>query len=479
MPNSPENIQVTPGFTWLLKHSQAQSSPSLDAPEHYHWKGLLLQSFEFIAAENTYRLLSDGGFRHLTADKPYWHDYIASLHQWNMRRWNDGDDFLVDEIGHPMQGAVSSFIEIQNDPRQRNLRIGRSKEYWHSRFKALLWATAYSTQQKVGPLGEAALGSDGGETYVPGCAFPCPSYIPGKTKYTNNTGWTDFIATPVIGELWVLFEDSIDRYISDPLEERHPRSYFPKIVRGALNPTRTAANLARGKSPWYRDFQQVNAAAPPAVHFLREDPGQNAPRWELFPHFSALSLPVNEPNCSPCRSITTGIGLGASYRIARWLDLDADLNRQPNASPLPSDRAGGNAILGTFGIRSGIQTRNYALKVALRPGFLSYSRAYLTSPSGYHLISTTGPVVIPPAPGPPQIGRITHFATALAISGDYGLSHHLALRAVVGNTPVRYKTDYLDRLPGLGQPPYLYFISANIFATNENWTYQAGPVLKF
>jgi hypothetical protein len=39
--------------------------------------------------------------RYLTADKPFWHDYIASLKQWNMHRWSDGDDFLVAYVGPP------------------------------------------------------------------------------------------------------------------------------------------------------------------------------------------------------------------------------------------------------------------------------------------------------------------------------------------------------------------------------------------
>jgi len=83
------------------------------------------------------------------------------------------------------------------------------------------------------------------------------------------------------------------------------------------------------------------------------------------------------------------------------------------------------------------------------------------------------------APAPIEPGRITHFATALAINADYAFNRHFALRATFGNTPVRYKTQYLDRDPGQGTPPYLSFISPKVFATNENWTYQIGPVIRF
>ncbi len=485
LPSAPIRIDLTP-FLARFGHATENTHPtSLQEEveqERYHWKGLLLQSLGFIGVENTFRLMSDETFRYLTADKPYWHDYIASLKQWNMRRWWDGDDFLVDYIGHPMQGGVSSYIEIQNDPKARNLRISATSAYWKSRFMGMMWATVFSTQQKIGPLGEAALGSDGGYTYVSGCKYPCPSWKPGE-KYTNNTGWTDFIATPVIGTLWVLLEDSIDRYISDPVQNPRPNAVFPKILRGGLNPTRTMANAMRLKKPWYRDFQHPDVVGQPAVHFVHSDEEEAAirhmPRVEVFPHFNALSLPVNTAHCSPCRRITTGSGVGFSYRISRWVDFDSDLNYQPQASPLPSYRAGGSIVSATFGFRAGFQTPNYSLKVAVRPGFVSYDHAYFLSPAVYTIGFLGAPAFPDAPPAPESPGRITHFATALAINADYGLTRHFAMRAAFGNTAVRYKTEYLDRPPGRGSPPYLYFISPNVFATNENWTFQTGPVLRF
>jgi hypothetical protein len=483
LPRAPIQVDLTP-FVARLGHSDRTSRGSLpEQAEHYHWKGLLLQSLGFIAVENAFRMTTDDTMRYLIADKPYWHDYIASLHQFNMRRWNDGDNFLVNYIGHPMQGGVTSFIEIQNSPRDRNLRIGASRAYWKSRLIAMLWSTLFSTESEIGPLGEAALGNEGGYTYVPGCQFPCPRYVPGVTKYTNNTGWVDFIVTPTVGTLWVLLEDSIDRFVSDPIQNPRPEAYFPKALRGGLNPCRTMANALRFKKPWYRDFQHQDVANQPAVHFVRSDEEEAAmrriPHFEIFPHFNALSLPVNTSECGPCRRLTSGSGVGFSYRISRWVDFDSDINYQPNASPLPSYRAGGSIFSGTFGFRTGFQTPNYSLKIAVRPGFVSYNRAYFLSPASYTLGFDGAPAYPEAPPAPTDPGRITHFATALTINADYGFTRHFALRATFGNTPVRYKTQYLDRVPGIGTPPYLSFISPNIFATNENWTYQIGPVIRF
>jgi hypothetical protein len=438
-----------------------------DDTEHYHWKGLLSQSFAFFGVENAFRLMTDPYFRHLTADGPFWHDYISSLDNWNWRRWNDGDDFLVAYIGHPMQGSVTEFIEIQNDPHARNLRIGTDRAYWKSIFHSFLWNTLYSTDQKLGPLGESALGSEGGYTYVIGCPAPCKSYNPAIDKVTNNTGWVKLVSTPFVGTLWTLMEDFLDRFVSDPVQNHFGQDrVFPKILRGSLNPCRTMANFLRWRKPWYRDFQDnpSDQRITRRFDFLPSDEAfvRATPRFELFPHFNAISLPVNTATCLHCRQMTTGSGIGFSSRLTKRVDFDSDLDYQPNASPVPSDRAGGNILMGTFGLRSGFQTRHFALKGSLRPGFVSYDRAYETSPTA------TGPK--------PEIGRITHFATALALNGDLNLNRHVALRGVFGNTPVRYREPYLTTPD---KWPYLNWLSRKIFLTNENWAWQAGPVLRF
>lgn len=434
--------------------------------ERYHWKGLLWQSFGFFGVENAYRLFTDTYLRHLIATGPFWTNYGISLQHWDMNRWNDGDDFVVAYVGHPMQGSVTEFIEIQNDPHDRFLQISSDPAYWRSRFKGFLWATVFSTDQKVGPLGEAALGDQGGYTYPLGCVYPCSNYKPGVTEYTNDTGWVKFITTPVVGTLWTLAEDTLDRYVSGPIQENHADRVFPKILRGSLNPARTMANALRGKNPWYRDFQHPGATGSGGVHFERSDEDfiRHLPRYEIFPHFNALSLPVNTTTCTQCRMWTNGSGTAFSVRMSRWWGFDSDVDYQPNASPLPSYKAGGDVIVGTFGLRAGIISPHYALNVSLRPGFVSYNRAYEAIPS------KTDPV--------PPVGRITHFATALTVGGDYGITRNVAIRATYGNTPVRYLDYYLEP-PGIGKIPYLNWLSHEFFETNENWTYQAGPVLKF
>lgn len=474
VPNAPVDeaaqgmhLDLDPLFAAMNRPALQPGNQPEEEPGRYSWKGLLWQSLGFDGVEDGYRIATDHYLRHLISQGPFWHDYFASMQHWDMTRWSDGDDFLVDDIGHPMQGAVSGFIEVQNSPRQRVLRFGKSSEYWHSRFLALMWATVFSTQQKIGPLGEAAVGNDGGYTYTPGCEFNCP-VIPGQVpKYLNNTGWTDFIMTPAGGTVWMVFEDFLDREVSDRVQNAHPDSVFPLILRGALNPSRAMANFLRWRAPWYRDFQHYpgNPHISPGIHFDNEDAVRRAPRYEIFPHFDAISLPVNTATCTGCKQMLPGFGVGFASRLTNWMDFDSDVDYHSNASPMPSDRAGGDMVMGTFGFRTGLQYAHYAVKAAIRPGFVSYSRAYETTPT---------------AGGPtPEIGRITNFAAAVAFNADYDLSRHFALRAVFGNTPVRYRDWYTTGPPGPGTPPYLNWLSHQVFLTNENWAYQTGVVLRF
>jgi hypothetical protein len=258
------------------------------------------------------------------------------------------------------------------------------------------------------------------------------------------------------------------------------------------------ANALRLKTPWYRDYEHPDEEEREGVHFESDSAAmvKQLPRYEVFPHFNGLSLPVNTPICTNCRKWTNGSGVGFSARLTHWVDFDSDVNYQPDASPLPSLRAGGSVISGTFGLRGGFATQHFSLKAAVRPGFVSYGHAYVTDPSDFpgapgvppELRHGIGPVYpassMQAVPSSTQatstfpVGRITHFATALAINGDYAITRNFAIRGVIGNTAVRYLYGY-SQPPGIGKPPYVYWLSHEVFMTNENWNYQVGPVLRF
>jgi hypothetical protein len=170
----------------------------------------------------------------------FWPEYVKSVE--SLRGWQDGDEFLVNYIGHPMQGAVSGYIQIQNDGRSRDLQISRNPEYWKSRLRAMGWATLISVQFELGPFGEASIGNVGLKT---------------SPKSHHPMGYVDLVVTPTIGTAWLIGEDIIDKYILIKFENRVSNRYLRALVRTFLTPSRSFANLFRGQKFWYRDKRSL------------------------------------------------------------------------------------------------------------------------------------------------------------------------------------------------------------------------------
>ena len=453
-------------------HDQPIADPGNDdfrVKEGYHWSGLIAQSLFFNVIENGFRVASDDQIRRLLATKPFWHDYVASLRQFNMRRWNDGDDFLVNYVGHPMQGAVSGFIEIQNDPTGREQEIAATRAYWKSRFKAFLWATVYSTHSEISPLGEAGIGNEGGWTYPIHCPKPCtePS---AHTKYTNNTGWVDFIITPTVGSLWMLAEDTLDRYVSDRVQGENRSRILPKILRGTLNPSRTMANALRLKAPWYRDFQHGrDLESSYGVHFLRSDESMRAAeqfrRFAVMPYFIAMPLGTAAHPCTFCIP-NPGAGVQADVALLRWIAVSFAVSKQ-QAVMQKGSATNGSTVSTGLGIRLIHDRPNNTLSLALRAGTLTERVPLPQNFDAIHHKSSE-----------PAESSVTHPATTIMFSNDYKLSGRLAFRSSFGATIVRYRNP-APAPPGIGTPPYLSWLSHDSFTNTPTWTCEMGPVVHF
>jgi hypothetical protein len=473
---------VNVGAAWaifgrLTPHRQRSETNETDAidggtdyakSEHYHWKGLLAQSLFFNVIENGFRAASDDQIRNLLANKPFWHDYGASIRQFNMRRWNDGDDFLVNYTGHPMQGAVSGFIEIQNDPRARELEISATHEYWESRFKAFLWAAVYSTHSEISPLGEGGIGNEGGWTYPIGCKTRCTE--PGTYKhYTNNTGWVDFIVTPTAGILWILAEDTLDRYVSDRIQGDNRAALVPKIIRGALNPSRTMANAVRFKAPWYRDSQQsAEIERSRSAHFLPSDEevaaAEEFRRFSIAPYFRYSPFGTASNSCTLCVQ-NPGAGIELDYALARWVSASVAVENQPNPV-VKNTTFNGSTISVGFGLRLSYETPRNSLSFAVRPGILITQVAPLLRPQASSNLDSK------------QGQSVDNSAITLALSNDIKLTPLLSMRFSIADTIVR--TGTLDgQQVGIGSPPYLSWLSKQEYSNRSTWSSAVGPVLRF
>ncbi len=151
----------------------------------------------------------------------------------NLHGVADGDEFYVNYVGHPMEGAVAGFLWTQNDPTYGRAEFGRTPGYWKGRLRAAAFAWAFSTQFEIGPISEASIGA-------------IQAYYP-------QQGFVDHVVTPSIGMGWMIAEDVMDRYVIKRIEAATTNPVVRLLVRGGLNPSRSFANVMQGRVPWARD----------------------------------------------------------------------------------------------------------------------------------------------------------------------------------------------------------------------------------
>jgi hypothetical protein len=215
-----------------------------------HWLPILWQSFEWLTAQHSGNILMDSDTRNDLTTHPYWATYVYSVEHYRWYQWSDDTPFIVHDIGHPMMGAIVSSIFEQNDPKGRALVFENNGNYWRSRLKAMAYSAVYSAQWKVGPVSEASIGNSGWATY----------YVPRLGRTTNETGFQDFVITPVYGFGWNVGEDAIDRYIM-PSVHRHVKNRFYLTTLFWMTPCKSAANILRWKPTYYRDTTYLAPAA--------------------------------------------------------------------------------------------------------------------------------------------------------------------------------------------------------------------------
>ena len=204
------------------------------APRTTQWTDVTKQSAYFLTAQHLFRLLQPKTRRQLGG--PFFADYVSSVE--GVHGWGDGDGPMTNYVFHPGEGAVSSFIYLQNSPHRKLEFDPSSGEYWSSRLKGMAFAALYSTQFEIGPYSEASIGNVG---MKPG-----------------TSGYVDFVMTPVGGFALTVAEDAVDRQWVRPMEQNPNRSANRiRIARSLMNPSRSIANLLRGKSPWFRDSRPM------------------------------------------------------------------------------------------------------------------------------------------------------------------------------------------------------------------------------
>jgi hypothetical protein len=272
-PSQPASPQPT-RYKWGVKPATPPPPPS---DNRIRWGPLLSQSAFFLSLQHAVRLATEEGTRE-GLKGPFFRGYADAVT--NMHGWDDGDPFYVNYIGHPMQGAVASYLWLANDGTYQYAQFGMNRTYWRSRLRTLPFSYLYSVQFEIGPFSEATIGKV-------------------QSKYPAQ-GFVDHTMTTLLGLAWMVGEDALDRFLVIPLEKRWDSPVGRIMLRGWLNPARSWTNMMRLKVPWYRDTRagvfepyreysfKPNYDAPPEDPALR--PWQQVAPFELSANAYALQL---------------------------------------------------------------------------------------------------------------------------------------------------------------------------------------------
>ncbi|MGA8089820.1 MAG: acyloxyacyl hydrolase [Terracidiphilus sp.] len=271
-----------------------------------HWGPMVLESVLFNAFEDGGNIYTGYWYRHETLTGKWWDRYVASVQEWRWSRWSDNNPLLDDYVGHPMMGAITNSIWIQNDPKGMTLEFANDRAYWRSRMRALAWSTFYSFEWKLGPTGEAAVGHNGDHFFFD------------HGVLTNETGWVELVTTPVGGLGWTIAEDYLDKHVVRKLEDKS-RNPVLLTMYNFLTPARGFANILRFRPPWYRDSRIVKANS------FWSDPGEgvsastaDAMRYASRHHDSKAEAYLGSVERVPEAAPSNWQGPGGKHEFGAW-----------------------------------------------------------------------------------------------------------------------------------------------------------------
>lgn len=243
-PLSPATAKELHLASEIDRNTACESGELHGKPCRVSWPRVLASSLFFLSAQTGGNVGMDDDARYhlLHHTDGFWGDYVTTLQRYRWSRWNDDDPFGVDYVGHPLMGAITNFVYIQNDPKQRALDFENTRRYWMGRLRATAYSAAYSAQWKIGPISESADGNIGIKTY----------YSAKLGRTTNETGMVDFFVTPAGGILWNIGEDVIDKKLFRRVTH-NVRNRWLLDAASIMTPAKCAANILRFRAPYYRD----------------------------------------------------------------------------------------------------------------------------------------------------------------------------------------------------------------------------------
>ena len=347
--------------------SEGAAAPVVPQKQGFRWREALSESFTFLVIEQAYVVHTDFNWVVSENGVPFnhfWRDYKQSLSEWVHSGWNDGDPNWFGYVGHPIQGALTGFIQIQNDPQGEKLEFSRTKAYWWSRFKAALWNTAYSTQWNLGPLSEVTVEKYGTKDRPPwnyNGSYPCSRHC------VTGVGQIDIVMTPLGGAGWLIGEDFLDSKVVRRVEGATQNRFLIDSARVALNPIRGGANMLHGKHPWYRasrdaERMRVLTEEKTAVS-ANESPKAQAPNHgDIFFGYSHMGTARCQAIFVATRVVCDPLSAESSNLNGWDVSLEKKYLRYFGAVADFSGQSGGVSQRNfLFGLRGGASTKRFRL----------------------------------------------------------------------------------------------------------------------
>jgi hypothetical protein len=246
----------------MIRAAEPRRSPDANGREPVQWTPLARQSLAYLGIMHTFRIATEPSTRNAMSNAVIG-GYFRSLGA--MHGWSDGDGYYENYLGHPIEGAVSGYLWIHNDPRYRNVEFGRGRDYWMSRLRAYAFAWAFSEQFEIGLFSEASIGQ--------------------IQRYCCAYGFVDHVITPNGGALWIIGGDILDKYVTRRIEDHTRNTAVRAIARGVLNPSLSFANFVAGEYPWHRENRPGVRAYDGQLYLRAKNPQpadeQQVPSFEL------------------------------------------------------------------------------------------------------------------------------------------------------------------------------------------------------
>ena len=316
-------------FVPMVLPGPKPSAESSDVPDgRVRWTPLIKGSLFYLGVMHSFRFATEAGTREGLHNSVVG-GYFKALGA--MHGWSDGDGYYENYLGHPIEGAVSAYIWMQNDQRYRGVQFGGDRDYWMSRLRAYAFAWAFSEQFEIGPISEASLGQ--------------------IQRYCCAYGLVDHVITPNGGLVWVIAGDALDRYVTVPIENRTHNVGVRILARLALNPPQSFANVMMLHYPWRRENRSTVSQYDGQMYLrpsatLAAEPGSRAqavspiPRFEMTAALPALYR-VGGRNC------LGGGGVGA-FRVSDFWQWTAEVSGCTLGNSLPANWSG-DSLTFTFG----------------------------------------------------------------------------------------------------------------------------------